>query len=72
MGAKGLMLWVMCSETGKEEEKGETCKCDRDSPASQTWGGLRGSAGNGGALPASASWERDFSCNGAVPLCGVS
>lgn len=37
MGAKGLMLWVMCSETGKGEEKGETCKCDRDSPASQTW-----------------------------------
>lgn len=72
MGAKRLMLWVMRSETGKEEEKGETCTCDRDGAASQTWGRLRGSAGDGGALPASASQEWDFSCNGAVPLCGVS
>lgn len=56
----------MCSETGKEGGKrGDTCKCDRDSPANQTW--VHGSPGNAGGSPGNSASRNGFSV--ATGLC---
>lgn len=52
-------------ETGKEGKKGEACRCDRDSPANQTWVGdmvLQGMLGVCLLLPAGMGFLLQWGC----------